>query len=125
MPISSLLDEHARLMSNPDFCVRVRAAFVRIAREVLAEHPDTDGYPLRSALARGALTPSDLLGPGYAPLIATDPVVSAAAAAGYVEDQPSSAQAAITDEQLLDAVRRAWNLIAGVVEWQEDAMTVD
>ncbi|WP_053641456.1 MULTISPECIES: hypothetical protein [unclassified Streptomyces] len=125
MLISSLLDEHTRLMCNADFCARVRAAFVRIAREVLAERPDTDGYPLRSALARGALTPSDLLGPGYAPLIATDPAISAAAAAGHVEGQPGSAQAAVTDGQLLDAVRRAWNLIAGVVEWREGAVTVD
>ncbi|MFE1270624.1 hypothetical protein [Streptomyces sp. NPDC058758] len=115
MPISALIDEHA-LMRSPAFADRVRTAFVRVAREVLAEDPDTQGYPLRSALARNALNPSDLTGPGYAPALATDPLVSAAAAAGRVEGQPDSSQAGITDEQLLDAVRRTWNLIAGVVE---------
>ncbi|MFJ5143069.1 hypothetical protein [Streptomyces sp. NPDC088707] len=116
MPTSTLIAEHDLLMRSTVFAARVRAAFSRVAREVLAENPSISGYPLRSALARGALNPSDLTGPGYAPAIATDPLISAAAAAGQVEGQPDSAQAAVTDDQLLDAVRRTWNLIAGVAE---------
>ncbi|MGW0033077.1 hypothetical protein ACWDXD_25080 [Streptomyces sp. NPDC003314] len=115
MPVSPLAHEH-ELMTCPEFAARVRAAFSRIAREVLAEAPGTAGYPLRAALARGAINPSDLTGPGYAPALATDPVISAAAATGRLEGQTGSAQAAITDEQLLTAVRQVWNSIAGVVE---------
>ncbi|MER7951983.1 hypothetical protein ABTY59_31790 [Streptomyces sp. NPDC096079] len=116
MPVSMLIDEHDRLMRNATFAARVRVAFGRVAREVLAETPSTVGYPLRFALARGTLNPSDFTGSGYAPAIATDPVISAAAADGHVDGQPDSAQAAITDQQLLDAVRRNWNPIAGVVD---------
>ncbi|MFB6630044.1 hypothetical protein ACFCWY_09120 [Streptomyces sp. NPDC056362] len=115
MPLSTLSQEH-ELMSSPAFAARVRAAFSRVAREVLAEDRTTSGYPLRSALARGTLNPSDLAGHGYAPAVATDPLISAAAAAGRVEGQADSAQTAVTDEQLLDAVRRIWNSIAGVTE---------
>ncbi|MFF0754419.1 hypothetical protein [Streptomyces sp. NPDC004267] len=116
MPVSTLIDEHDRLMRNATFAARVRVAFGRVAREVLAETPSTAGFPLRSALARGTLNPSDFSGPGYAPAIATDSVISTVAAAGYIEGQPDSSQAAITDQQLLDAVRRNWNPLAGVVD---------
>ncbi|MFJ8301354.1 hypothetical protein ACIQ9R_36385 [Streptomyces sp. NPDC094447] len=115
MPTSTLAAEHA-LMRSQTFADRTHAAFARVAREVLAEDLGTPGYPLRSALARSTLNPTDLTGPGYAPALATDSLISAAAAAGHIEGQPDSAQAAITDEQLVDAVRRTWNLIAGVVE---------
>ncbi|NML55187.1 hypothetical protein HHL19_35320 [Streptomyces sp. R302] len=115
MPTSALVDEHA-LMCSPAFADRVRAAFARVAREVLTEAPATHGYPLRSALARSVLNPSDLTGPGYAPALATDPLISAAAADGRIDGHPDSSQAAVTDDQLLDAVRRTWNLIAGVVD---------
>ncbi|MEW1700366.1 hypothetical protein [Streptomyces sp. NPDC091278] len=112
-------------MSNRVFAARVRVAYVRVAREVLAEDPETTGYPLRSAFARTVLTVTDLAGPGYAPLIATDPAVSAAAEAGHVEGQGDSAQAAVTDTMLQDAVRRGWNLSAGVSEWHAAEAVVD
>ncbi|MGA5411552.1 hypothetical protein ACPCSC_30395 [Streptomyces lavendulocolor] len=113
MPVSPLLDEHDLLVRNAKFAARVRMAFTRVAREVLTESPDTPGNPLRVSLARALLNPGDLTGPGMAPLIATDPTVSAAAAAGRTADL-DSAQNAVTDDQILNAVRGAWNLAAGV-----------
>jgi hypothetical protein len=111
---STLLDEHNHLVQNTSFAARVRTAFTRVAREVLQEDPTTPGHPLRMSLARTVLNPGDFTAPGLAPVIAADPGVSTAAAAGYVEGQPDSAQAAVTDEQILTAVRDAWNLTAGV-----------
>ncbi|AKN68773.1 hypothetical protein QR97_02215 [Streptomyces sp. PBH53] len=114
MPVSTLLDEHNQLVRNPTFAARVRTAFTRVAREVLSEDPETPGNPLRVSLARTVLNPSDFTNPGLTPVIAADPDISAAAAAGYQPDVPDSAQAAVTDEQILTAVRNAWNLTAGV-----------
>lgn len=114
MPAFSLLDEHNVLVRNTQFSARVRMAFVHIAREILAEDPNTPGNPLRASLARTWLTPSDFNSPGLTPVVASDPDVAAAAAAGYVVGQPDSAQAAVTDEQILAAVRNAWNMTAGV-----------
>ncbi|MEU3501187.1 hypothetical protein ABZ726_10575 [Streptomyces hundungensis] len=114
MPPVSLLVEHDHLMRNPQFAARVRAAFTRIAREILTEDPATQGYPLRVALARTVLNPGDWNAPGLAPVIAADPEISGAAAAGYVPGNADSAQAAVTDEQIITAVRRAWNITAGV-----------
>ncbi|MFG2986266.1 hypothetical protein ACGFYQ_34280 [Streptomyces sp. NPDC048258] len=114
MPISTLLNEHDLLMRNAQFAARVRAAFSRVAREVLTEDPSTPGNPLRVSLARQVLNPGDWSNPGLAPVIATDPEISSSAAAGTINGTPDSAQAAVTDEQILDAVRRAWNVTAGV-----------
>ncbi|MFD0353000.1 hypothetical protein ACFVHW_04510 [Streptomyces sp. NPDC127110] len=111
MPQSTLLSEH-QVMLDPTFGARVRAAFCRIARDVLAEDPTTPGNPLRVALARQVLTGGDWTAPGLAPIVATDAAVSAAAASS--PSPADGAQAAITDEQILDAVRRAWNITAGV-----------
>lgn len=114
MPISTLLDEHNRLVRNTTFAARVRTAFTRVAREILAEDPQTPGNPLRVGLARSVLNPGDFTSPGFAPTIAADTTVSSAAAAGYVPADPDSAQAAVTDAQILDAVRASWDVIAGV-----------
>ncbi|MEU6755974.1 hypothetical protein [Streptomyces sp. NPDC046685] len=111
MPISTLLNEH-ELMRNTTFTARVRAAVCRVARDVLVEDPTTPGNPLRVSLARQVLNPGGWTTPGLTPVIATDAEISAAAAGS--PDTPDSAQAAITDELILDAVRRAWNLTAGV-----------
>lgn len=111
MPVSTLLSEND-LMRDPTFGARVRTAFCRVARDVLAEDPTTPGNPLRVSLARQVLNPGDWATPGLAPVIATDAEVSAAAAAGS-SGTPDSAQAAVTDAQILDAVRRAWNLTSG------------
>ncbi|WP_328491182.1 hypothetical protein [Streptomyces zaomyceticus] len=112
-PLSTLLDEHNRLVRNSTFHARVRTAFTRVGREVLAEDPQTPGNPLRVGLARSVLNPTDYTSPGYAPTIAADPTVSAVAAAGFVLNDPDSAQAAVTDAQILTAVRAAWDVIAG------------
>lgn len=114
MSVCSLLDEHNHLVRNPTFAARVRTAFTRVAREVLAEDPATAGYPLRVSLARSVLNPSDFTSPGLAPVIAADPIVSATAAAGHNPGDPDSAQAAVSDEQILTAVRAAWNPTAGL-----------
>ncbi|MER5482634.1 hypothetical protein ABT024_05370 [Streptomyces sp. NPDC002812] len=109
MPELNLLDEHA-LMRDPNFAARVRTAFCRLARDVLVEDAATPGNPLRVSLARQVLNPGSWDTPGLAPVIATDPQVSAAAAAG----PPEAGQSSVTDTQILDAVRRAWNVTAGV-----------
>ncbi|WP_086825716.1 hypothetical protein [Streptomyces sp. NRRL B-24572] len=114
MPVCSLIDEHNLLVRNATFAARVRTAFTRVARDVLAEDPATAGYPLRVSLARSVLNPSDFTSPGLAPAIAADPVVSATAAAGHDPAAPDSAQAAVSDEQILTAVRDAWNSTAGI-----------
>ncbi|MFD4933432.1 hypothetical protein [Streptomyces virginiae] len=113
MPASTLIAEH-ELGRHTLFTARVRTAFTRVAREVLAEDPSTPGNPLRISLARTMINPGDGTTPGLAPVIAADPVISAAAAAGRDDANPDSAQAAVTDEEILLAVRRAWNLTAGV-----------
>ncbi|WP_329317395.1 hypothetical protein OG723_44230 (plasmid) [Streptomyces sp. NBC_01278] len=113
MPESTLLQEH-ELVRNVVFGARVRTAITRVAREVLAEAPSTPGNPLRVALARGTLNPGDYTSPGRASVIAADPVISAAAAASPTPDDPQEAQKAITDEQILTAVRAAWNTMAGL-----------
>ncbi|MFD7334941.1 hypothetical protein ACFV98_02910 [Streptomyces violascens] len=123
MSMSPLLAEHDLLVRSSQFCSRVRMAFARIAREVMAESPDTHGNPLRVAFARTVLSPADLAGPGQAAVIATDATVSAAALAAYAEGQPDAAQAAVTDEQILTAVRAAWNITAGVSPAPADGAT--
>lgn len=115
MPLSALIHEHD-LISSPVFCARVRMAFTRVAREVLTQQgdPGTPGNQLRVSLARSVLNPPDLAAHGMAPVIASDPDISAAADAGRAEGQADSAQAAVTDELILAAVRSAWDLTAGV-----------
>lgn len=121
MPVSTLLSEHDLLMRNTKFAARVRAAFTRVAREILAEDPTTPGNPLRVSLARTVLNPGDWNNPGLAPVIAADPTVSAAAAAGFISDTLDSAQAAVSDDLILAAVRSAWNITAGVTPDQQEA----
>lgn len=113
MPASTLLNEH-ELVRNPAFGARVRTAVTRVSREVLTEDPATPGNPLRAALARSTLNPGDYTTPGRAGVIAADPAISAAAAASTAPDDPEAAQRAITDEQILTAVRAAWNVMAGL-----------
>ncbi|WP_435060384.1 hypothetical protein [Streptomyces sp. bgisy060] len=113
MTVSTLLDEHTHLAQNTTFVNRVRMAFTRVAREVLTEAPDTPGNPLRVSLARTALTP-DFTSLGLAAVIASDPAISAVAATSYTDADPDSGQAAVTDEQILSAVRGAWNISAGL-----------
>ncbi|MFP3990981.1 hypothetical protein U9R90_26645 [Streptomyces sp. E11-3] len=114
MPASSLHDEYTLLATNAQFTARVRMAYTHLARDVLTEDQTTPGNPLRASFARSVLNPGDLATPALAALIATDPAISTAAAAGLRADDPDSAQAAVTDTQILTAVQAAWNIAAGV-----------
>lgn len=116
MTLSSLQQEHDLLARNTLFTARVRMASTRYARSVLVEDPDIPGHPLRVSLARTVLSPSsgDFSAPGLAPVIAADPVISAAAAAGHDPADEDSAQASVTDELIVAAVQLAWDLVAGV-----------
>ncbi|QFG13265.1 hypothetical protein SEA_GILGAMESH_73 [Streptomyces phage Gilgamesh] len=107
----SLIIEHA-LAKDETFRARVHLAFLHVAQEVAAEPADTPGHPLRVSLARSLYAP-ELSSDGYAPAVATCPAVSAAAAAAYSEENPAAAQAAVSDDVVLDAVRSLWNSLCG------------
>ncbi|MEU7228943.1 hypothetical protein [Streptomyces chrestomyceticus] len=115
MPAIPLSSMHA-LALYPAFAARVRMAWTYVARQVLIEDPATPGNPLRVSLARAVLNPADLsvaTSTGLTPVIATcDTVIAAAAAAS--SQQPDALSEAVTDEQLLTAVKEAWNITAGV-----------
>ncbi|MEU5978443.1 hypothetical protein [Streptomyces sp. NPDC047315] len=112
IPLSSM---YALAVHGP-FVARVRIASTCVARQVLMEDPSTPGHPLRASLARSVLNPADLTASasaGLTPVIATaDTIVTAAA--GAVSQQPEALNAAVTDAQILTAVRDAWNITAGV-----------
>ncbi|WP_370419020.1 hypothetical protein AB8O64_11235 [Streptomyces sp. QH1-20] len=111
---SALLTQHA-LATNPSFQARVRMAFSHVAKEICAEDPTTPGHDLRYALARIALNPSDLTASGYAPVIATDTEVAAAAQSVPEGGASDAAQEAVGDELILAAVRKVWNSACGWV----------
>ncbi|MGC5042514.1 hypothetical protein ACLQ16_04255 [Streptomyces albidoflavus] len=115
MPAISLAAMHALALYAP-FTARVRMAWTYIARQVLTEDPETPGNPLRVSLARTVLNPADLTvssSAGLTPVIATcDTIITAAATAGSQE--PAALCDAITDDDLLSAVKDAWNITAGV-----------
>lgn len=101
------------LACEPSLLPRVRMAIAVVAQEVFAEPPETPGYPLRWNLARTALSPSEEQAAGLMPgLIVSPSLLAAAAGAGSTD--ASVMTAAITDEQLLAAVRMGWNAVAGV-----------
>ncbi|WP_328333313.1 MULTISPECIES: hypothetical protein [unclassified Streptomyces] len=92
---------------------RVRMAIAVIAQEVFREDPATPGYPLRWNVARTALSPSTDQAAQMAPgLIVAPALLAAAASAG--SSAPAAMAGAITDEQILDAIRQGWNAVAGV-----------
>ncbi|CAL9326824.1 hypothetical protein [Streptomyces sp. SudanB91_2054] len=107
----SLIIEHALAMDST-FRARVHLAFLHVAQEVAAEPTSTPGHPLRVSLARSLYAP-DLASDGYAPAVATCPEVSAAAAAAYTEENPAAAQAAVSDDVVLHAVRTLWDSLCG------------
>ncbi|MFJ4084865.1 hypothetical protein ACIP2Z_38730 [Streptomyces iakyrus] len=92
---------------------RVRMAIAVVAQEVFAEPQDTPGYPLRFNLAKTVLSPTEAQAASMMVGLVVSPALIAAAAAAGTED-PAVMAAAITDEQLLAAVRVGWNPVAGV-----------
>jgi hypothetical protein len=89
-------------------------AIAVIAQEVLTEPSTTPGYPLRWNLAKTVLSPTEAQAASMMVGLVVSPNLLAAAAAAHTTD-PVTMAAAITDEQLLDAVRQGWSAVAGVV----------
>lgn len=101
------------LACEPSLLPRLRMAIAVIAQEVFREDPATPGYPLRWNLARTALSPSTEQAAQMAPSLLVTPALLAAASSAASPAPPAMA-AAITDEQILDAIRQGWNVLAGV-----------
>ncbi|WP_086680113.1 hypothetical protein [Streptomyces pseudogriseolus] len=104
------------LACEPSLLPRVRMAIAVVAQEVFAESPDTPGYPMRWNLAKTVLSPTEAqAGQMMVGIVASPPILmaAAAAAAGGATDSVSMA-AAISDEQILDAIRTGWNAVSGV-----------
>ncbi|MGA5135157.1 hypothetical protein ACPCTO_35805 [Streptomyces olivoreticuli] len=114
MAPAPLLTQHV-LAATPAFQARVRMAFSHVAQEVCREEPTTPGHDLRYALARTVFNPSDLAAPGFAPAIATNSRVAAAAQAAYDGTSGSSAESGVSDELIVEAVRQMWNYACGWV----------
>jgi hypothetical protein len=88
-------------------------AIAVIAQEVFAEPPTTSGYPLRWNLAKTVLSPTEAQAASMMVGLVVYPELLAAATAAGTTD-PVAMAAAITDEQLLDAIRAGWNAVSGV-----------
>ncbi|MFF4543599.1 hypothetical protein ACFY1J_05040 [Streptomyces sp. NPDC001406] len=92
---------------------RVRMAIAVVAQEVFAESNETPGYPLRWNLAKTVLSPTEEQAASMMVGLVVYPDLLAAAAAANTTD-PVAMAAAITDEQLLAAIRAGWNAVSGV-----------
>lgn len=109
LPLAAICD----LACEPSLLPRVRMAIAMIAQEVFAESPDTVGHPMRWNLAKTVLSPTEaqavqmMVG-----IVASPPMVAAAAATGVADS--AGMAAAITDDQILSAIRQGWNAVAGV-----------
>lgn len=104
------------LACEPSLLPRVRMAIAMIAQEVFAESVDTPGYPARWNLAKTVLSPSEAQAAQMmVGIVASPPMLAAAvtAAAGGATDSAGMA-AAITDDEILAAIRLGWNAVAGV-----------
>ncbi|CAM5667553.1 hypothetical protein [Streptomyces griseomycini] len=101
------------LAREPSLLPRVRMAIAVVAQEVFAEDPATPGHTMRWNFSKTVLYPTDVQAAAtLVGLVASQPMLDAVAATGAT-DAPSIA-AALTDEQLLDAIRQGWNTSAGV-----------
>ncbi|MBG7704908.1 hypothetical protein HCJ76_44305 [Streptomyces sp. MC1] len=109
LPLATL----CTLACEPSLLPRVRMAIAVIAQEVFAEPATTPGYPLRWNLAKTVLSPTEAQAASMTVGLVVFPELLAAAAAANTTD-PTAMAAAITDEQLLAAVRAGWNAVAGV-----------
>ncbi|MCX5182663.1 hypothetical protein [Streptomyces sp. NBC_00268] len=92
---------------------RVRMAIAVVAQEVFAEDGSAPGYPLRWNLAKTVLSPTQAQAASMMVALVVSPDLLAAAA-GAGSTDPATMAAAITDEQILDAIRQGWNAVAGV-----------
>ncbi|AXI91302.1 hypothetical protein SAM9427_36625 (plasmid) [Streptomyces sp. ETH9427] len=104
------------LACEPSLLPRVRMAIAVVAQEVFAESPDTPGYPMRWNLSKTVLSPTEAQAAQMmVGIVASPPILmaAAAAAAGGATDAVSLA-AAITDDQILGAIRLGWNAVSGV-----------
>jgi hypothetical protein len=88
-------------------------AIAVIAQEVFAEPSTTPGYPLRWNLAKTVLSPTEAQAASMMVALVVYPELLAAAAAAGTTD-PVVMAAAITDEQILDAIRAGWSVVSGV-----------
>ncbi|WP_256333066.1 hypothetical protein [Streptomyces sp. 2131.1] len=88
-------------------------AIAVIAQEVFVEASTSPGYPLRWNLAKTVLSPSEAQAASMMVGLVVSPTLLAAAAAASSTDTATMA-AAISDEQILEAVRAGWNAVAGV-----------
>ncbi|MFI9078811.1 hypothetical protein ACIGW8_20430 [Streptomyces sioyaensis] len=111
LPLS--LSTMCALACEKSLLPRVRMAIAIVAQEVFVESADTPGYPLRWNLAKTVLSPTEAQAASMMVALVVYPGVLAAAAAANTTD-PVAMATAITDEQLLDAVRAGWNAVSGV-----------
>lgn len=109
MPLSQM----CALACEASLLPRVRMAIAMIAQEVFAEPKETPGYPLRWNLAKTVLSPTEAQAASMMVGLVVYPDLLAAAVAANTTD-PVAMAAAITDEQLLGAIRAGWNAVAGV-----------
>ncbi|MER7497128.1 hypothetical protein ABT033_31585 [Streptomyces pharetrae] len=101
------------LACEPSLLPRVRMAIAMVAQEVFAEAPETPGYLVRWNLAKTVLSPTEAQAAQMmVGIVASPPMVAAAAATGTTD--PSTMAAAISDDQILGAIRMGWNAVAGV-----------
>lgn len=108
-----LKEEYQYLATNATFSARVRMGYVHIAREVLTEALDVPDHGLRSRFATLIVSQQEVTGPFYVALIASDQTVIDAAVAAFNPNNPDAAQAGVSDNQILQAIRDVWNYLAG------------
>ncbi|GAA2439935.1 hypothetical protein [Streptomyces glaucus] len=109
LPLKTMCD----LACEASLLPRVRMAIAVVAQEVFRETADTPGYPLRWNLAKTVLSPTQEQAASMMVGLIVSPALLAVAAAADTTD-PAAMAAAISDEQLLDAIRAGWNAVSGV-----------
>lgn len=111
LPLS--LSTICALACEPSLLPRVRMAIAIVAQEVFAESSTTTGYPLRWNLAKSILSPTEAQTASMiVGIVCSPPMLAAAAGTGSTD--PATMAAAITDDQILDAIRQGWDAVAGV-----------
>ncbi|MFK0159113.1 hypothetical protein ACIQVK_44470 [Streptomyces sp. NPDC090493] len=114
LPLS--LNAICGLACEPTLLPRVRMAIAMVAQEVFAESPETPGYPARWNLSKTVLSPTEAQAAQMmVGIVASPPMVAAAAAAAAGgATTPAAMATAITDDEILGAIRMGWNAVAGV-----------
>ncbi|MGW0562963.1 hypothetical protein ACWDZ4_20645 [Streptomyces sp. NPDC003016] len=113
MPLPLPLNVISDLANEASLLPRVRMAIAFIAQEVFRESSAVPGYPLRWNLAKTVLSPAEAQAASMMVALVVSPDLLMAAASSGSTD-PVAMAAAITDEQLLAAIRLGWNAVAGV-----------